>query len=60
MFNREFHPTDVLILWDTVLANDFEENQQQKEYNEKEIKYNLIMLDYICLAMISYIREERK
>ena len=53
IFNREFHPTDVLILWDSILANDFEETKENPNY-----KSNLIMLDYICIAMMSYVREE--
>jgi len=55
MLNREFHPTDVLIIWDSILANDWEETVVNPNY-----KSNLIMLDYICLAMMSYVREECK
>lgn len=49
LFNREFHPKDVEILWDAILA-----------YEQQEEKNELQMVDYICVAMIAYIKEECK
>jgi hypothetical protein len=56
IFNREFHPRDVFILWDAILAND----QIQTNNNLIGEEYPLILIDYIAVAMINYIREDCK
>lgn len=53
IFNREFHPKDVIVLWDTILANDIIDSSQSTD------SYNLIFIDFLAVAMISYIREDR-
>jgi hypothetical protein len=53
IFNREFHPRDVFILWDAILANDFSQSLSPEEKN------SLMLIDYIAVAMINYIREDR-
>jgi hypothetical protein len=53
MFNREFHPIDVLIIWDGILTNEYEEITSNQEY-----KSNLIMIDYICVSMLCFLRDE--
>ena len=52
IFNREFHPRDVIVLWDTVLANDI------KDSSVNENPYNFIFIDFLAVAMIVWIREE--
>jgi len=42
LFGREFHLDDVLIIWDAIFA-----------YGKQ-----LILVDYICLAMLLYIRDQ--
>jgi len=44
------------MLWDTILANDLKECEGEK--NENIILNNLNMLDFVCVAMITYIRED--
>ena len=43
MFGREFHVEDVLLLWDAIFA-----------YGQQ-----FILVEYICIAMLLYIRDER-
>jgi hypothetical protein len=51
IFNREFHPRDVIVLWDTILANDIIDSHLTETYN-------LIFIDFLAVAMISFIKEE--
>jgi len=51
IFNREFHPRDVIVLWDTILANDIIDSNLTETYN-------LIFIDFLAVAMIGFIREE--
>lgn len=53
IFNREFHPRDVIVLWDTILANDIIDSNLEETYN-------LIFIDFLSVAMIQWIREECK
>jgi len=43
LFGREFHVADVLKLWDAIFADD----------------PKLSIVDYVCLAMLLYLREYR-
>jgi hypothetical protein len=56
IFNREFHPRDVIIIWDAIIANDVidEANLTNSNY------YSFMFIDFIAVAMINYIREDRK
>ena len=47
LFNREFKHNEVFILWDAIFANQ----------NSND-KYDLIYLEYICIAMIFHIRKD--
>ena len=47
LFAREFHPKNVEIFWDALLSD---------EYKYKTNNFNLA--DYLCIAMIVFIREE--
>ena len=47
LFAREFHPKNVEIFWDDLLSD---------EYKYKTNNFNLA--DYLCIAMIVFIREE--
>jgi hypothetical protein len=62
IFNREFHPRDVIIFWDAILAN---ETLEQSILNKNTSNCNidatpLMLIDYIAVAMINYIREDCK
>lgn len=49
----------MIVLLDTIVANDLLE----KLYDEKSNKIaldNFNMLDYLCVSMITYIREDSK
>ena len=57
MFNRELEYPFISIFWDSILANDLIENNtgvSEKLFN------NFNMIDYICVSMISAIKDERK
>ena len=47
LFNREFHPKDVEVLWDLILADA-----------KKENKTGLIIVDYIAVGMFSFIKND--
>ena len=47
LFDREFHPKDVCGFWDAILCDEFIKGSK-----------NLELVDYMCIAMFSYIREE--
>ena len=55
IFNREFHPRDVIILWDAIISTDLNDNDSYP--NEF---YSLMFIDFIAVAMINYIREDCK
>ena len=50
IFCREFELSQVFILWDIILTQDF--------INQKIDKYSLLFMDCICLAMIIRIRKK--
>ena len=53
IFSRElFDLDDVYILWDTILYNDY--------INENNQKYSFIYMEYICIAMFFKIRDNLK
>jgi hypothetical protein len=54
IFNREFHPRDVIVMWDAIIANDV--NDAIKKINT----YNFVFIDFIAVAMVNYIREDCK
>ena len=47
LFDREFHPKDVCGFWDAILCDVFIKGSK-----------NLELIDYMCISMFSYIREE--
>ena len=49
LFNREFEYFDVLILWDSIFAHEYQDKQNEK--------YSLIFVDYVALAMLIKIRD---
>ena len=55
IFNREFHPRDVIVMWDAIIAHDL--NDSITLANES---YNFMFMDFIAVAMINYIREDCK
>jgi hypothetical protein len=42
------------VLWDTILANDIIDSSQSTD------SYHLIFIDFLAVAMIGYIKEDRK
>ena len=42
------------MLWDTILANDIIDSSQSTD------SYHLIFIDFLAVAMIGYIKEDRK
>jgi hypothetical protein len=50
IFNREFHPSDVIVLWDAIIGNDL--NDEGKGI------YSFSLIDFIAVAMINYIRDD--
>ena len=57
ILNREFHHANVILIWDTILSNDLKESQEIHGVEKIHI-FNLNMLDFLCVSMISYLREE--
>lgn len=55
IFNREFHPRDVLVLWDAIIANDLCDS-----INLANESYSFMFIDFIAVSMINYIREDCK
>ena len=47
LFNREFHPKDVEVLWDLILGDA-----------KKQNKTGLIIVDYIAVGMFSFIKND--
>ena len=47
LFNREFHPKDVEVLWDLILADE-----------KKDNKKGLIMVDYISVGLFAFIKND--
>ena len=47
LFDREFHPKDVSGFWDAILCDEFLKGTKDLE-----------LVDFMCIAMFSYIREE--
>ena len=47
LFNREFHPKDVEVLWDLILGDE-----------KKQNKTGLIIVDYIAVGMFSFIKND--
>lgn len=43
----------MIVLWDTILANDIIDSTLFTD------SYNLIFIDFLAVAMIVYIREDR-
>ena len=54
---REIKINGVLLFWDAILAHDATENMVGRSL--EGVYNNFNMMDYICVGMISYIREER-
>ena len=44
VFSREFTPEDCILIWDNILANEFNVSSKNLEY-----------IDYFCVAMFDYI-----
>lgn len=57
MFNREFDYKQIMLIWDSIFANDFVENIEMVSEN---CYNNLNMIDYICIAMLVSIKSESK
>lgn len=57
ILNREFPPRSVIIIWDTILAFDIKEKLDLNQHKNIEL-FNLNMLDFVCVAMLTHIREE--
>jgi len=45
------------MVWDALLANDLKECDESINH-EKFQNFNLNMLDYVCVAMLKYVRQE--
>ena len=53
MFSREFHSRDVILLWDSIIANDLIDSSLFPQQS-----YPFMFIDLISVAMINYIRED--
>jgi hypothetical protein len=59
ILNREFHHANVIIIWDAILSNDLKESIELG-LNTNIPSNQLNLLDFICVSMITYLREESK
>ena len=59
ILNREFHHGNVIIIWDAILSNDLKESLELGK-NPNIPSNQLNLLDFICVSMITYLREESK
>jgi hypothetical protein len=55
IFNREFHPRDVIVMWDAIISQDLSDSLTL--INES---YSFMFIDFIAVAMMNYIREDCK
>lgn len=58
MFNREFNSRNVIIIWDCLFAFDLIEDKEIVD-DERLNKFNLNMIDFIAVAMLKFVRDDR-
>lgn len=59
ILNREFHHETVMLLWDAILSNDLTESLEIVTGENIQL-FSFNMLDFICVSMIIYLREDSK
>lgn len=61
ILSREFNISDTLVLWDCILAcaNAKHENKIEEFTGKLDFSKELVMLDFLCVAMIVFVRNFR-